>query len=376
MKKNLLLFILLAVAAISCNMSPKHTISGRLDGMESDTLLVFAYDPFRNINVMTDTVALDKGRFHSDLPDSLLLQITIIQKPSGNQAMRMAAHQPIIILPGDHLEISGSITDMVLSGTEIYDGMRKAVKVKQMQAKVKEAGEKVYALYRENEPDRSAIDSAMDYLQSVSRQLAEQKYEYIREHPDNMESGFMYLSLSSAKGVEAYDILGGKVKNGPLGGLISRSYRSYKSAIAVEKAKERIQKGKQAPDFSLKDIKGRTVSLSSFKGEYVLLDFWGSWCSWCIKGIPDMKKYYGKYGNKFEIIGIACIDTEQKWREAVKKYGLPWTNLFNGEDDNVNTLYAVSGYPTKILVDPEGRIEEIFVGESEDLYNKLDEMFK
>lgn len=73
-----------------------------------------------------------------------------------------------------------------------------------------------------------------------------------------------------------------------------------------------------APDFTLKDIQGNDFSLSSAKGKYVILDFWGSWCGWCIKGLPDMKKAYRKYKHKVVFVGIDCNDTEEngnrRWR--------------------------------------------------------------
>ena len=83
----------------------------------------------------------------------------------------------------------------------------------------------------------------------------------------------------------------------------------------------------QAPDFTLNDLDGRPLSLKSLRGKYVVLDFWGSWCGWCIKGIPAMKEYYEKYKGKFEILGIDCNDPEDKWKAAVEKYQLPWLHL-------------------------------------------------
>ena len=69
-----------------------------------------------------------------------------------------------------------------------------------------------------------------------------------------------------------------------------------------------------APDFTLNDINGKPLALSSLRGKYVILDFWGSWCVWCIRGIPNMKEYYNKYKGKFEILGIDCNDSEQEWK--------------------------------------------------------------
>ena len=143
----------------------------------------------------------------------------------------------------------------------------------------------------------------------------------------------------------------------------------------LEMAKS-IVPGKPAPQFTLNDINGKPLSLSSFRGKYVLLDFWGSWCVWCIKGFPDMKKYYDKYKGKFEIIGIDCNDTEEKWKEAVKKHELPWLHVYNPSTSDLTTRYVLKGYPTKIMIDPEGNIHKVVTGEDPAFYTYLDELFK
>lgn len=89
-----------------------------------------------------------------------------------------------------------------------------------------------------------------------------------------------------------------------------------------------------------------------------------------------MKAAYAKHKDHIEFVGICCRDTEEKWRAGVKKHDLPWVNLYNGFNDELTNKYAVPGYPTKILIDPDGKIIQVFVGESEDLYLKLDELFK
>ena len=88
-----------------------------------------------------------------------------------------------------------------------------------------------------------------------------------------------------------------------------------------------------------------------------------------------MKNYYEKYKGKMEILGIDCRDTEEKWKAAVTKYELPWLHVRNEETPDVSLLYAVQGYPTKIVIDPEGKIAKIVVGESPAFYEYLDELF-
>ena len=175
---------------------------------------------------------------------------------------------------------------------------------------------------------------------------------------------------------EALSLLGDKAKNGVFSGFYQYLDAQVKKAKAREEAEAKIKEGLPAPDFTLNDLNGQPLSLSSLRGKYVVLDFWGSWCGWCIKGIPDMKKYYEKYKGKLEILGIDCRDTEEKWKAAVEKHELPWLHVRNAGDPDVSILYAIQGYPTKIVVDPEGKIAKIVVGEDPAFYEYLDELFK
>ncbi len=131
-----------------------------------------------------------------------------------------------------------------------------------------------------------------------------------------------------------------------------------------------------APDFTLNDINGKPLTLSSLRGQYVILDFWGSWCPWCIKGFPKMKEYYAKYKGKFEIVGIDCRDTEYKWKKAVKEYELPWLHVYNPKTSTVLEDYAIQGFPTKIIVGPDGTIVQTIIGEDPQFYTLLDDLFK
>lgn len=132
----------------------------------------------------------------------------------------------------------------------------------------------------------------------------------------------------------------------------------------------------EAPDFTLNDIDGKPLTLSSLRGKYVVLDFWGSWCIWCIKGMPKMKEYYTKYAGKMEILGIDCNDSEDKWKAAVAELQLPWLHVYNNGDSQLLEKYGIEGFPTKVVIDPEGRIANVIVGEDPAFYTYLDKLFQ
>ena len=228
--------------------------------------------------------------------------------------------------------------------------------------------------------DGSMTEERMDSLQKLYRPAYESllnvQKEYIGQHLDEDVSVYLLSNLGSETALEMLPKLGEKAKSGSMSALYKAMEQALEEVKAREEAKKKVSEGAEAPDFTLKDLQGNDLSLSSLRGKYVVLDFWGSWCGWCIKGIPDMKKYYAKYKDRMEILGIDCRDTEEKWKEAVKKYELPWLHVRNAEESDVTVLYAIEGYPTKIVIDPQGKIAKVVVGEDPAFYEYLDKLFK
>ena len=191
---------------------------------------------------------------------------------------------------------------------------------------------------------------------------------------------FLFRVLNADKAQEVYGMLDASVREGRMKVLYDEIMQSIeeskKAAERESEAAKKQQPGLEAPDFMLTNINGKPFSLSSLRGKYVILDFWGSWCGWCIKGFPKMKEYYAKYKGKFEILGIDCRDTEEDWKAAVKKHEVPWLHVYCPEDASVEEDYGITGYPTKIIVDPDGKIVKTIVGEDPAFYTLLDELFQ
>jgi thiol-disulfide isomerase/thioredoxin len=87
-----------------------------------------------------------------------------------------------------------------------------------------------------------------------------------------------------------------------------------------------------------------------------------------------MKEYYSKYKDQIAFISIDCRDTKQNWLKAIDRYELNWVNLFT-EDETIADKYGVEGYPTKIIIDKEGKIALKTTGEGDEFYDKMDELF-
>jgi peroxiredoxin len=152
--------------------------------------------------------------------------------------------------------------------------------------------------------------------------------------------------------------------------------RVLKSSIDQSKA---TAIGSLAPDFTQPDVNGAPVKLSSFRGKYVLLDFWASWCGPCRAENPNVVKAYTKYKDKnFTILGVSLDrpDGKADWQNAIKSDGLSWTQVSDLRygDNQAAALYFVQAIPANFLLDPNGKIIAKNLRGS-DLDDKLAELF-
>lgn len=172
--------------------------------------------------------------------------------------------------------------------------------------------------------------------------------------------------------------------------IYNRFPEALRNTQCARMLKRRLDAGKEfrtgtmAQDFVKKDMQGKTITLSKFRGKYVLLDFWGSWCGPCRASHPHLKQLYEKYRKKVVFLQVAnenirdLAEAKAAWTKAVKEDGLTWTQILNNENrenyDLVN-LFHITAFPTKILIDPEGRIVGRFVGTQADPEEMLQEIF-
>ena len=368
---------MLAVSCLSlsaCMMADDLHVSGNLSDVGNDTLIAMTY-----LNNSVDQTMKVVGKdgafdFHMDVkePAPLVLQV---RHPLKDGQQPMAAYAVLMAVPGENLKVTGSFSNYQVDGSAFYKDFEQCRKVSASFEEGVKNLQRDYSAKMEQgaNPDslEKVINKAYDELKA---NLSDATLKYIKAHPDMEACVSMLDNVDVENYKEVLAALSPAVREGRMKGLVDHFADYAQKALEREAAKKNTVEGNVAPDFTLKSIDGKNISLSSLKGKVVVLDFWGSWCGWCIKGMPKMKEYYAKYKGKLEILGIDCNDTEQKWRDAVKKHELPWLHVRNEGNPDVTVLYGISGFPTKIVVDAEGKISKVVVGESEDFYTYLDQL--
>jgi len=136
--------------------------------------------------------------------------------------------------------------------------------------------------------------------------------------------------------------------------------------------------GKEAPLFEMPDLNGKTISLASLRGKYVLVDFWASWCKPCRMENPKVVSAYQQFKDKnFTVLGVSLDKDKGAWVNAIKEDGLTWTHISDLKqwESSVVPLYQIEGIPFNVLLDPQGKI--IAKGlRGEELLAKLAEILK
>lgn len=206
----------------------------------------------------------------------------------------------------------------------------------------------------------------------LSAKGEEKEIAFIKSHPDS----YVSFDLVQQRG----GIIRPKTFE-PLFNSLSARLRNTENGKAMAKKLDIVKKtavGVKARDFSQPDVTGKMVSLSSFKGKYVLLDFWASWCGPCRAENPNVLKAYNQFKDKnFDILAVSLDDKKENWLKAVKDDALPWTQVSDllGWKNQAAGLYAITAIPQNFLIDPNGVIIASNL-RGEELTKKLGQLIK
>ena len=376
--KKVLFYPLAVIVLLACfSCSKKNTVTGRFDGFEGDSLQVQVFD-FNNARTALQTlkVPVVNGDFAFDLADSTVRRV-MISDPAAEGRPRGAS---LTYVPGERAEIGGRLDSVVVGGTKFYQDAKAYDDLcAEDQAGIKAISAEINAAAQ----DDAKRDSLLNIYGGFYEHITEITKDFIKSNPASLFGTTLLTRLIGKDGKDALEALENipeSVKEGVMKPVVDKARAGAEKTKARVEAAEFVKDGMQAPDFTLKNEKGEDFALSSIfnQGKYIILDFWGEWCYWCKKGIPDMKQLYKDAKGRIEILSIDCGDTEEVWKKAIADHELPWLHVYNpGEDKNdLAVTYAIQGYPTKVILNPDGTINKTVIGEEPEFYDYVKSLLK
>ena len=365
------------VTALLTACGPRSTISGYIDGLTNDTIILKTIT-LGDYKTHTDTLVAKDGKITFNAPNDEPAAYTFMPAQGthkfegGTRRFNSCSDINLFRINGEKVTFKARmdsifVTEFSVRGSQINEDWN------EIHAHINPLIIKLALLQFEN---ISYEDFERKHTK-INNEIIAYNQEYIRQHPDRLISANLIAGTGSTENMIKYaDMISNEVRNSAFATTFER----------IEMIKERMRiaeaskVGATAPDFTLNDLNGNSFTISSTRGKWVVLDFWGSWCIPCIKGMPEMKQTYKKFNGKVEFIGICCNDKQERWQKAVNDHALPWIQLFNPRDIDYRqdplVLYNVKAFPTKIILTPEGTIHKIFVGETPDFYKELDNVVK
>ena len=351
------------------------TVSGTITGLDTE----YMSRSYRDAegNRVSDSIFVENGSFtytaKIDEPTHIIFWPNVERtiKRSGRGYYPAKSSQfAFLASPGDHIVFNGEVTDFINaypSGTKANEDLAKINSkiFPLMNTSVNLLLEK--NKLQENDPKHKTIE---DSIKSLDEEVIKHKKTFVIEHA-NSEAAAWYLSdmmirsqVTNDEAITAFNNLNNNLNNYPFYKAVAKRIAGIEATLI----------GKTVENFTTNNtFTGDAFEFNSLKGKYVLIDFWGTWCGPCIAEMPKVKEYQEKYKDKLVVLGVNQGDTKEQVEKFITPNEYTWTHLMNGNgDDDFVLKFNVAGFPTKFILDPEGKILHRFVGDSEESFAVLD----
>ncbi|WP_168796429.1 TlpA disulfide reductase family protein [Flagellimonas onchidii] len=381
LQKYFLIIILLITTKFfySCSEEKNNQfqLSGKFYGTNTKQLIL-AYQNSLNYFV-TDTIPIKNGRFFAEGEINGAVRARI-QGSIESQSMS----DPNVFLffmepTKNYISLKeNNFQDAIVSGSktqEEYEVLENSVEP--LYSKIDELKSEMIRLRKQklNEPKNrrlieNTIESIALELEGYREKIKIERLSFLQSHPESYLNPFWLhfysrgLSMDTLKSL--YEKLNPRIKNGLYGIRLRERMELIKKATI----------GFKAPNFKVEDTYGNRVSLEKFKGKYVLLDFWASWCAPCLENHPILKKLYNQYNKKgLEILGVSIDSDKEVWLQTIQKEGSDTWHHINSWDNEkpINELYNIKPIPAYVLIDKRGSIVGRYLAASTSL-NDMDDL--
>jgi len=373
--KKITLIALSGVLLFACNNNTeniiKNTVTGNLSNLAVGSSVYLDYLTSTSVEPKDTAILNENGDFSFDykLENEGYYRIRI-DKQNFITLILDKEDTPIITADGENI-----------MDTYTIEGSSESQKLKTYNLSIKNYISKQDSLnkiYQENQSKPDIIPQLEAAFKTISEKHSIASIKLINEDPSSL------ISIAAADQLnpdEHFDILV-KIDNALAKKMPNSDY--YKTFHARIEKLSKVMNGKMAPEITLNDKDGNPISLSSLKGNIVLIDFWASWCRPCRAENPNVVKAYEKYHNKgFEVFSVSLDGMPQQqnakeaWLTAIEKDQLTWNNHVSelkGWQSVVVPLYGIEGIPFTVLLDKEGKIIAKNI-RGEALHQKLELLF-
>ena len=376
MKKTIVL-LLAIVPALAWAQEGSYTINGQVKNLNKTAKKVYLMHR-ENGQIVIDSAAVVNNKYQLKGTVGETAQAMLQLNVSDRRAIKAPGDVKVIFLEPATFEIThtDSFSNTVTKGSVANAEFKK---LEDAEKPLNERGKELNEAYKNAQKSMNAaamkqVEAQFDSLEAVSK---DKIYgPYVKANPS---SPLALYALNLYTGYGDVDLPNVE----PLFNALPAATQASKGGQAFKARLDAVKKtamGSVAEDFTQNDTLGKPVSLSSFRGNYVLVDFWASWCGPCRRENPNVVKAFNKYKDKgFHIIGVSLDQpgAQQAWLDAIHKDGLAWTHVSDLQfwNNAVAKEYGIQSIPANFLIDPTGKI----IGKSlrgEDLDAKLAEVYK